>query len=75
MAASHAMQTADYIGFAVTLEFGLWWLVSPRSVIALYTRFYRGAVTMPAVSGVRIAGALWMALVIIGAFIFSRARV
>ena len=69
------MQTSDYIGFAVALGCGLWWLVSPRSVIALYTRFHRGAVTMPAVSVVRIAGALWMASVIIVAFIFSRTRV
>ena len=70
--ASHDMQTSAYIGFAVALSFGLWWLASPRSVVAFYTRFHRGAVRMPAASGIRIAGALWAALVAIVAFIFSR---
>jgi hypothetical protein len=66
------MQTSEYIGFAAFLSFGLWWLVFPRSVIAFYTRFHRGAVRMPPASGVRIAGALWIALVIIVEFISSR---
>ena len=70
---SHQMQTIGYIGLAVALSFGLWWLASPGSVIAFYTRFHRGAVRMPAASGVRIAGALWVALVVIVSFIFSSA--
>jgi hypothetical protein len=70
---SHQMQTIGYIGLAVALSFGLWWLASPRSVIAVYTSFHRGAVRMPAASSVRIAGALWVALVVIVAFIFSSA--
>jgi hypothetical protein len=70
--ASHHLQTSGYIGFAVALIFGLWWLASPRSVIAFYTRFHRGAVRMPAAGGIRIAGALWVALVVIVAIIFSR---
>jgi hypothetical protein len=70
---SHQMQTIGYVGLAVALSFGLWWLASPGSVIAFYTRFHRGAVRMPAAGGVRIAGALWVALVVIVSFIFSSA--
>jgi succinate-acetate transporter protein len=68
------MKTSDYFGFAVVLCFGLWWVVFPRSVIAFYTLFHRGSVKMPRESGIRVAGALWLFMVAIVAFIFSRAR-
>jgi hypothetical protein len=66
------MRTPDYIGFAAALSFGLSWLIAPRSVIAFYTRFHRGVVTMPKPFGVRIAGALWLMLILVVLFIFSR---
>jgi hypothetical protein len=72
LSASRHVQTSYYVGFVVALSFGLWWLASPRSVIAFYTRVHRDAVRKPAAGGVRIAGALWVALVVIAAFIFSR---
>jgi len=68
------MKPSDYFGFAAALSFGLWWLAFPRTVIVLYTWFHRGRVAMPPTSGVRIAGALWLALVVVVAFIFSRTR-
>jgi hypothetical protein len=68
---SHHMQTSAYVGFAVALCFGLWWLLSPSSVIAFYTRIHRSAVRKPAAGGVRITGALWVALVVVVAFIFG----
>ena len=69
------MQISDYIGFVAALSFGLWWLIAPRSVIAFYNRFHRGTVAMPKPIGVRIAGAFWLVLVLVVAFMFSRSRV
>src|SRR5439155_15787317 len=61
-AASHEM--SDYIGFGIFLGWGLWWLVFPNSAIRFYTRFHSGKVRLPRPLGVRLAGALWIVLVI-----------
>ena len=68
------MHTSDFVGFAVALSFGLWWVASPRSVIALYTWFHRGTVVMPTTKGIRVAGALWVGLVVIVALLFGTTR-
>ena len=58
------MKLSDYIGFGVFLGWGLWWLVFPNSAIRFYTRFHSGKVRLPRPLGVRLAGALWIVLVI-----------
>jgi hypothetical protein len=59
------MAASDYIGFCLALAFGLWWLAFPGSVIRFYTWFHRGRVRMPSRFGIRLAGALWIALVVV----------
>ena len=68
------MRTSDYLSFAAALSFGLWWLIAPRSVIVFHTWFHRRTVRAPKPIGVRVAGALWLVLVLVVAFIFSRSR-
>lgn len=58
------MNIADCLGFGFLFGFGFWWLVFPRSVIALYAWFHRDGVGMPKPIGIRIAGALWIVLVL-----------
>ena len=57
------MKPSDHLGFALTLGFGLWWIVFPRSVVSFYTWFHRGRVRMPGTFLVRLLGALWILLV------------
>lgn len=59
------MKTSDYLGFALAVGFGLWWVVFPTSVITFYTWFHKGRVKTPSASGVRLAGAMWTLLVTI----------
>ena len=67
------MKESDYFGLAMTLGFGLWLVVLPKSVIGFYTWFHRGRVKMPGTIGVRLAGALWIVLVfIVMAVIFAK---
>jgi hypothetical protein len=68
------MRTSDYVGFGFLVGFGLWWLIFPRSVIRLYTSFHRGTVALPRTGGIRIAGAIWMAIVVFGAFTLLRTK-
>ena len=56
------MKISDYFGFCVFAGFGVWWLLFPNSVIRFYRWFHRGQVKLPAPFGVRLAGALWIAL-------------
>lgn len=66
------MKLSDYLGFGLTLGFGLWWLVFPKSVIKFYTWFHRGEAKMPGTFGIRIAGMLWIVLVsVVEAVVFS----
>ena len=63
------MNANDAIGSAVVLSFGLWWVVSPESVIRFYTWFHRGRAALPGARRVRIAGTLWLAIA--GAVLWS----
>ena len=72
---SMRMNLTDYFGFAAALCFGFWWLAFPGSVISFYSLFHRGSVTMPKARGVRVAGALWVAVVaVVMAVFWSRTR-
>jgi hypothetical protein len=57
------MKPSDYIGFGCCFTFGLWWLLFPRSVIGFYTWFHSGRAKMPGTLGVRLSGAVWVAVV------------
>ena len=58
-----AMRPSDYLGFGASFGFGLWWLLFPRSVIGFYTWFHGGRARIPGTFGVRLCGALLVALV------------
>ena len=55
----------DYIAALIFSCFGLWLLLFPQSAIAFYTWFHKGHVKMPTSRGVRIAGFIWI-LIIVG---------
>ena len=65
MIQSLGMKLSDYLGYALAVGFGLWWVVFPASVIGFYTRFHRGRVKTPGAFAVRLTGALWILLVTI----------
>jgi hypothetical protein len=65
------MSLGDY-GFGAALAFGVWWIVFPRSVIRFYTWFHRGRVAMPRPIGVRLAGFLWVALIVLASLLANR---
>ena len=54
------MKPSDYLGFALFVGFGLWWVAFPTSVISFYTSFHRGQIKTPSAFGVRLAGAGWI---------------
>jgi len=59
------MKPQDYIGLIVFVGFGLWWVLFPNNVIRFYNWFHRRKILMPARPAVvRIAGLLWIALVL-----------
>ena len=49
----------------LALALGLWFVSAPRSVIGFYTRFHRRQVKLPPPSGVRLAGWIWLVIVLI----------
>jgi hypothetical protein len=59
------MNLSDYVGLSLFVGFGLWWLVFPSSVITFYSWFHNARVKMPGARAIRLAGAFWIALVII----------
>jgi hypothetical protein len=67
------MRFDDVVGFAGFGLFGVWWLLFPKTVLRFYKWFHRGKARMPGPSGVRIAGALWVAL-LLGVFWLIRVR-
>jgi hypothetical protein len=68
-----AMERSDYLGFALAVGFGLWWVVFPTSVTNFYTWFHKGRVKVPGAFGVRLMGALWILLVtLVMVFTFGR---
>ncbi len=58
------MEREDYIGLAICVGFGLWWVLLPNSVIKFYTWFHGGRVPLPKQFVIRPAGGLWIALVL-----------
>ena len=58
------MTTSDAVGSSFVIAFGLWWILLPNSVIRFYTWFHRGELKLPAVRGVRLAGAIWLIVVV-----------
>jgi hypothetical protein len=52
----------DYVAFCVFAAFGIWWLLFPRQVIGFYVWFHRSRFKPPTLFGVRLAGALWLAV-------------
>jgi hypothetical protein len=60
------MKLEEILGGAPFFAFGLWWLLAPRSVIRFYARFHKSHnIVLPKESAVRVAGALWLALLIV----------
>ena len=59
------VNVSDLLAAIVAVSFGLWWIVLPATVIRFYTWFHRGAVRLPDTIGVRVAGALWLVLVLV----------
>ena len=68
------MQLSDYLGLALVVGFGLWWLVFPSSVISFYNWFHTGRVKMPGVRAIRLAGVFWIVLVLAVVFLTFRKR-
>jgi len=58
------MKPNDYLGLAVCVGFGLWWVLFPNSVIRFYPWFHRRKMSMPRPLVVRAVGLLWIALVL-----------
>jgi hypothetical protein len=70
--------TSDTLGFLFVSSWGLWWLLAPQSVIRSYSWFHDEKLrrkpprmALPKPIGVRVAGLLWLALVV-GVFLFGR---
>ena len=59
------MKPNDYLGFALAVALGLWWVAFPASVISFYTWFHKGRVKAPGTFGVRLTGTFWILLVTI----------
>jgi hypothetical protein len=68
------MKASDFVGFGLSLAFGLWLVLFPESVIKYYTWFHRGYFKSPGPSGVRLAGVLWSILVVVVGLTFFRRR-
>jgi len=58
------MRTSDVIGFVVCGLFGIWWVVFPKTVIRFYEWFSRGRARMGRPAQVRVAGLVWLALML-----------
>jgi hypothetical protein len=67
------MKSAELLMFGAMVAFGLWWLVLPGSAIRFYSWFSAGRVRVPAgTAGIRVTGALWIALVVAATFLGRR---
>ena len=64
------MKPSDYFGFGVAFGFGIWFLLFPQGVINFYTWFHQGKVKLPKTFGIRLSGAVWLALMFIALIIF-----
>jgi len=67
----NTMKLGDYVGMSFCLVFGCWWLFLPRSVMRFHAWFHgrklkdKWAKNPPSASALRIAGAIWIALVLV----------
>jgi hypothetical protein len=52
----------DYLALCAFVSFGIWWLLFPRQVIGCYVWFHGRGFKPPPAFGVRLAGALWIAV-------------
>jgi hypothetical protein len=52
-------------GSIVGLAFGLWLILAPRSVIWFYGSFLGGRMDRATPFGVRMAGAIWLLLIVV----------
>ena len=67
------MSASDTISLILFVALGAWWLIAPRSVIRFYTWFHGKHLRVhPKPLGVRIAGFLWIVLVVGIVFFGSR---
>jgi hypothetical protein len=69
------MNSSDAVGIALFSSFGLWWAISPQSVIRFYTWFHRGKISRwsPKPAAVRIVGIQWVALIVwVAIFVVQR---
>jgi hypothetical protein len=68
------MAMSDLLGAAAFSSFGLWWVIAPNSVIRFYSWFLAAAIKRvprgwpPRPTAIRVAGALWMILVVTTTF-------
>ena len=60
------MSTSDILGISFFGGFGLWLLAFPRSAILFYRWVYRGKAKMPHPWTIRIFGAVWILLIVVG---------
>jgi hypothetical protein len=59
------MNTSDVIGLVLFASVGAWWLFAPQSVINFYIWFCGPRLRVhPNSIGIRVAGFLWMVLVV-----------
>jgi len=63
------MKFSDYIGLAIFVGFGLWWVLFPRSVWAFYGRFRSIRPQPPRPVVVRLIGCFWV-LLVLSVFLF-----
>lgn len=58
------MTSNDMFGLALFCGFGLWWIVSPKTVATFYTWISRGKAKMPRPVAIRLIGVVWFILVV-----------
>jgi len=58
------MKSSDYIGLAVFVCFGLWWVLFPRRVWEFYCWFHSIRRQPPRPVVIRLIGCFWVALVL-----------
>jgi hypothetical protein len=60
-----SLVATDIVPAALFGLFGLWWILAPHSVLHFYGTLHRGKIRLPSPNGVRIAGGLWLALLVV----------
>ena len=68
------MTPSDYVGTAILLGFGFWWILFPESVIRFYTWFHKRKSRLPGARWVRIMGVVWVLAVAVVQFFALRKK-